>query len=374
MQWELKHRRRFKSRVKLKGKPVEELQAVLGDFARLKNGQEPYIERFQENHREFASLNPLWIINSSEYWVKRCRRELRRQGVDPVAVEGDVDESRIRELLADIKESLRSRGLLYTVDSLLGGFFGVFLEVRCLEFFLSWGRASRKKPMGALLKKLFAWFCRYFSGVVVPGGCSLERPVIMPYGDILDLVKRARVVTCRPCSCKSLFQPSDPEMPRDTCMGFQFIEDLEDLCSPNYRQEFELPPAVAAKLKECEEYGMIHQIMTVSRPSGRKGYVLCNCAPGSCVPLDLYLQYGIPMVRGTGAVVRVEEPDKCTSCRRCQERCIFGAADFTPAGLPLLHEEKCLGCGLCVTTCPAGLRKVDKFAVPGTIYQNIQSS
>lgn len=248
---------------------------------------------------------------------------------------------------------------LYLFDSLLGGYFGQYLEVRSLEFFLAWGEATTKPIIGPPLKAIFVWFCTYFTGLTVPARDSLEgRPRIMPYEDILTLVRRARVSQLSPCSCKTHFLPRDPRMPRDTCMGFQFVEGFEDMSRDGYHDDFTVPEAVLAKLKECADYGLVHQIMTVSRPTGRKGYVLCNCDGESCIPVVLYRKYGIPMVRGSGYIARITDPAACTHCGTCAARCIFDAATFDEH--PTVDARRCLGCGVCIASCPVRIRRLEK--------------
>jgi len=247
---------------------------------------------------------------------------------------------------------------LFYFDSLLGGYFGQYLEFRCLEFFLAWGRATQHPLYGKLLKKLFDWFCLYFTGIIIPSRYS---PMIMPYQDIITIVKRARIASVSPCSCKSYFMPDD-SIPRDTCMGFYFVESLDHLATEGYHESFEIPQRVIDKLKECEDHGLIHQIMTVSRPTGKKGYVLCNCDSSSCIPLYLYKHYDIPIIRSFGYSLYITQPSLCTQCGKCITRCHFDAA-FLEHNRPRIHSLRCMGCGVCVSTCPAGIRTLVKKSV-----------
>ncbi|MEW5721872.1 MAG: 4Fe-4S binding protein [Thermodesulfobacteriota bacterium] len=47
------------------------------------------------------------------------------------------------------------------------------------------------------------------------------------------------------------------------------------------------------------------------------------------------------------------DPDECTGCGVCVDRCPFGARRLEENGL-IYEPERCYGCGLCVTTCPTG--------------------
>ena len=79
LHWELKHRMRFKRRIKLKELSAEEIRTTLADFEHLKTCQDPIVEHFVEKHPMFTDINRLWLINSCTYWLKRYRREANRR-------------------------------------------------------------------------------------------------------------------------------------------------------------------------------------------------------------------------------------------------------------------------------------------------------
>jgi MinD superfamily P-loop ATPase len=45
------------------------------------------------------------------------------------------------------------------------------------------------------------------------------------------------------------------------------------------------------------------------------------------------------------------DPDLCTACGTCQDRCYFSAIENTGSVMQVI-ADKCLGCGLCKITCP----------------------
>jgi ferredoxin len=47
------------------------------------------------------------------------------------------------------------------------------------------------------------------------------------------------------------------------------------------------------------------------------------------------------------------DPELCTGCGTCQDRCQMDALTMADA-LAVLDSDRCIGCGLCVTTCPSG--------------------
>jgi len=43
-------------------------------------------------------------------------------------------------------------------------------------------------------------------------------------------------------------------------------------------------------------------------------------------------------------------PDLCTGCETCLERCQMDAFLLDQKGLAVVNKDRCIGCGLCVTT------------------------
>jgi quinone-modifying oxidoreductase subunit QmoB len=43
---------------------------------------------------------------------------------------------------------------------------------------------------------------------------------------------------------------------------------------------------------------------------------------------------------------------QCTKCKRCTEECPFGVLEEDERGMPVLHEARCRGCGVCMGACP----------------------
>jgi len=62
------------------------------------------------------------------------------------------------------------------------------------------------------------------------------------------------------------------------------------------------------------------------------------------------------------------DPEVCTGCETCVERCQFSAPSIADH-ISQVDQKRCVGCGLCVMTCPSGamtlIRKPeDQISVP----------
>ncbi|HOU09912.1 MAG TPA: 4Fe-4S binding protein [Clostridiales bacterium] len=347
--WEHRRRREFHRAVQYKKYDTAYCRTILEDFKALATCKDPYIEHFYEKHPDFAGLHKLWVLNSSGYWAEKIKKYVAEQEHSPYSPPQNKAEHRY-----PTSKKLKA---LDKLDYRLVNYFGNYCEFRSLDFFLWWGEKTTHKTFGRLAKRLFDWFTRYYAGYLVPADHSLGRGVeVMPYENIVELVKRVKVGQIWPCSCKSFRKTADG-VPRDTCMLISEVASLDDSVTKYPDTGFMPAGEVLAKLKECEDFGLIHQIMCVSAPAGRKMYVLCNCDNRGCVPMFLKVKYGIPMVKGSGFVCEQKELEKCTACGVCAARCQLGAIRMED-GKPVYDESRCLGCGLCVTTCPAGVRKM----------------
>jgi electron transport complex protein RnfB len=254
---------------------------------------------------------------------------------------------------------IKKDGFLERLDDKLVNYFGNYCEVRSLDFFMKWAEATKRPRTGKIYKRLFDWFSRYYAGFVVPARNSLGKGnAVMPYENIIELVKRAKVGKIWPCSCKS-FRKTDEGIPRATCMLIAEVASLDNTIT-KYPDSDAIPAEkVIERIKECEEIGLIHQIMCVSNPQGRKMYVLCNCDNKACVPMSIKCGYDIPMVRSSGFLVKVGDLNLCQSCGTCAKRCLFSAIEMKD-GRPVTNLDKCMGCGLCATTCPAKIRTMER--------------
>ncbi len=115
-------------------------------------------------------------------------------------------------------------------------------------------------------------------------------------------------------------------------------------------------------LRECHERGLVH-IVDFCMSSGKWTFVVCNCEPDICLITRSYLATGEFVLPGPQAAIH--DKDLCLGveeCGRCLDRCIFKANVVSEDGKPSIIEDKCMGCGLCVTTCPPRARRITERA------------
>ncbi len=115
-------------------------------------------------------------------------------------------------------------------------------------------------------------------------------------------------------------------------------------------------------LEEFDRSGLVRQVYGMN-DAGGAAYVMCNCAEDACIPLLARRNIGVTAFEKgrSRALVDTSVCRGTAACGICIKRCQF-AARVPVDGKAAVDEERCFGCGLCVSGCPAGasaLRRVE---------------
>ena len=104
-----------------------------------------------------------------------------------------------------------------------------------------------------------------------------------------------------------------------------------------------------AILAEADREGLVH---ATSNRQADVNYI-CNCCTCCCGVLRGVVEHGNNHVIARSDFYAVVDPDLCTACEDCLERCLFNAVNIAN-GASTVNTSRCAGCGLCVTACPSG--------------------
>lgn len=177
---------------------------------------------------------------------------------------------------------------------------------------------------------------------VMPARRSVAAEWILPYDDVRQVMLSAKVFAVGDCICRVQQDHLGHRcgFPLNMCLSFSDAE------RPPRPGDITRDEALAL-LDRSEEVGLVH---TVSNVAQGVGYV-CNCCGCCCGLLRGITEFGIEGSVAHANYYAVIDPDLCTGCGTCIERCQVHAIR-NEDGVSVVDREHCIGCGLCVTGCP----------------------
>jgi NAD-dependent dihydropyrimidine dehydrogenase PreA subunit len=211
-----------------------------------------------------------------------------------------------------------------------------------VEKFMAYGGAAGiMKPQPALHR-------------VIPPQKAVKSEWILPYDDVRAILLAAKTFRVRDCICRVEQDYVDRRcsFPTKLCLNFSSVE----LPPSDLAQEDDISQEEAlAILGQAEEIGLVH---TVSNVMKGIDYV-CNCCGCCCAILRGITDWGIENSVAYANYYSVIDPDECTGCGTCIERCQVHAIS-EQEGVAVVDRQRCIGCGLCVTGCPNDVAKLHR--------------
>jgi electron transport complex protein RnfB len=174
--------------------------------------------------------------------------------------------------------------------------------------------------------------------------------VIEPYESLKQIIENGKSWAVEECICKKekRLVGEGCDNPFEVCLGIAPLENFFDTWfwgRPITKDE------ALAVLKKAEDAGLVH--MTSNR---RDGHVyICNCCGCCCGILRGINELGILGSVAHSNYRAVVEQELCTSCEACLGRCQVRAINMNDVAVV---NERCIGCGLCASVCPAGAIKL----------------
>lgn len=166
---------------------------------------------------------------------------------------------------------------------------------------------------------------------------------ILAFDDIRAIVEQARSLAVTPCSCRVI--DGRCGKPLDVC--FQLDKAADYAIERGTGRPMEKDAALEM-MRQCEEEGLIH----VSDNTRGPGHVICNCCDDCCLFWTSF-RTGLGKFVAPSRFCAEVAADRCAACETCLDRCHFDAIKMTgPEDTALVDPAKCMGCGLCLVTCP----------------------
>lgn len=168
----------------------------------------------------------------------------------------------------------------------------------------------------------------------------------LPFEKVSSIIENGKSFVVNDCICRkrNRMLGKGCDRPLEICMA---IGDEPGLFKDNPFAQREITKQEAYELlQKAEDAALVH--MTANVVKGQ--WYICNCC--GCCDIQLVLTgAGIPGIINSHFYAEID-PELCSSCGVCaEERCQVKAIDETD-GTYRVNSSKCIGCGLCVSTCP----------------------
>ncbi len=170
----------------------------------------------------------------------------------------------------------------------------------------------------------------------------------LPYEKVSNIIENSQSMMYFDCICKKEKNLMDDpcDRPMQVCTGFAPVPGLFD--DHPYGKTMTKEEAYTL-LNKAEEEGLVH--LTWNIKNGH--FFICNCCSCCCNVLKGINEMDIDASKVINSHYFAEiNPDECSACGVCaDERCQVNAIEETDDIYHVI-TKKCIGCGLCVTTCP----------------------
>jgi Na+-translocating ferredoxin:NAD+ oxidoreductase subunit B len=183
----------------------------------------------------------------------------------------------------------------------------------------------------------------------IPINRSLEVPhLVATYEDSRAIIKNKKLISLARCICRVQQGLVDKGCgkPVEVCLSF-------GASAQHYiDQGMGRPVSVDEALKvldEAEDAGLVIQPSNSQNPGG-----LCCCCGDCCGILRGLNRMPRPADVVISNYLAQADPDLCSGCEICLDRCQMGAITLTDDHIARIDLDRCIGCGLCVTQCATG--------------------
>jgi len=177
---------------------------------------------------------------------------------------------------------------------------------------------------------------------------------VQPYEKVSALLSGARSFGVRECICRKqkalIGQGCEHE--RMNCINFAPVEGA--FANLPHVQPITREDAMRI-LKQSEEEGLVHCVYNQQQDI----YYICNCCVCCCGIMRGLVEFGQHHALARSDFLCIVDPEACTGCEACVERCHFGALSV-PEDVCSVDAERCMGCGLCVSACPSEAMRLER--------------
>ncbi len=187
---------------------------------------------------------------------------------------------------------------------------------------------------------------------------------IVPTKTVEEIIAKYDDIAVGHCFCRNytrvLGRPCATGAPSEVC--FTFGKSARHTVSQGFARRISKDEAIDI-MRRAEEAGLVHKAFHNGSNIEKEENSICNCCKDCCDIFTLWRNGAAPMINSTN-YLSVIDPDACTGCGICVDRCPMDAIAMKD-GIAVREEDYCIGCGVCARFCPSdaislqeGMRRV----------------
>lgn len=251
---------------------------------------------------------------------------------------------------AERLEAMALKGLLFRMEETPGkpAYMAAQYVVGIWEFNVDNLDPELIRDMEEYMPTLFGTAWKKPQLRTIPVGQSVTNDLeVMSYERAEELVRRHDKFAVNPCICRRerKMVGEGCNKPEASCLAFGMAADYS--IKNGYGREIDKTETLAL-LKSADEAGLVLQPGNSKQP----GFICCCCGC-CCGVLRTLKKYPRPVEYFSAPFIANVDPESCSACGQCEDRCQMEALQLTDDAVSL-DKDRCIGCGLCVTTCPTG--------------------
>jgi len=278
-----------------------------------------------------------------------CDLKLKLEPLETIAERTGRDKDILQEMLT----SMSRRGEILGLD--LGG-TKLYRMVPWILGVYEYQLPRMDRELAELCEQYHNYFAPQFFGMkphymqVIPVEEEISpEQEALTYLQASEIIEKGKSFAVAECVCKKekALLGKGCDKPREVCLGIAPLEGIMEQF-PHWGTPISKQRAHEL-LKEAEDAGLVHLTLN----SQQEHFFICNCCGCCCGVLRSINELGIFDSVNTWYYAQID-PELCIMCGVCKdERCQVFAIEQGEESY-LVDLQRCIGCGLCVSTCPSG--------------------
>ena len=175
---------------------------------------------------------------------------------------------------------------------------------------------------------------------------------VLPSQTVVDIVNKFDDIAVGYCFCRQrralLSDGCTLDAPTLNC--FTFGKSARHTIAQGFARPISKQEALDI-MRAAESAGLVHKAFHPGSRESSPETSICNCCKDCCDTFGLWRSGALPLINSTYHLSLID-PDACTGCGICVERCPTDAIYLHDDGFAERDEQFCIGCGVCARFCP----------------------